>query len=328
MSRADPTLFDPARGLFVAPIRHHSPACATHLAAMIAELRPRAILIEGPCDYDALIPVLLDAATRPPVAIVSLVDRPGGVRRVVSYYPFCAHSPEYVGLAAAAQRGVPARFIDLPSDHAAMLSDDSEADNPAPSGDEHRFDSGDYVRALARTLGCRDGNEVWDHLFESRAAGDDWRSFFGDVGRYCAHLRVGTDEASIAADGTLAREAQMRSHIEAALGEGEGGRVLAVVGGFHAPALGPAPRRRAGPGRGRARLCYPLRLSTVERAHRLPRGITDAGLLRRAVAARSGGAGRAAVRGARDRFADRLRRAPARRAPRLCGANASDRART
>ena len=324
MSGADPTLFDPARGLFIAPIRHHSPACATHLAAMIAELRPRVILIEGPCDYDPLIPVLLDAATRPPVAIVSLVDRAGDARRVVSYFPFCAHSPEYVALAAATRCGVPARFIDLPSDHEAMLADDADAADSAPPGDERRFDSGDYVRALACTLGCRDGNEVWDHLFESRVAGGDWRGFFGDVGRYCAHLRAGTDEASIAADGTLAREAQMRAHLEAALGEA--GLVLAVVGWLPRARARPGSRRAAGPGCERARLCHPLRLPPVERAYRLPCGAADAGLLRRALAARTGRAGRAAVRGARGRSADGLRRAHARRAPLLRTTNASDRA--
>ncbi len=45
---AEPILSDDARGIHVAPIRHHSPACAFHLMAMIEEVAPAAILVEGP----------------------------------------------------------------------------------------------------------------------------------------------------------------------------------------------------------------------------------------------------------------------------------------
>jgi Family of unknown function (DUF5682) len=230
---ADPVLSDDARGIHVAPIRHHSPACAFHLAALIEELAPAAILVEGPCDFDPLIPSLVDPGTRPPVAIVSIADRDGG--RSISTFPFCAHSPEYVALAQARARGVPARFIDLPAGDKAMLRDGRE-DAPPPPVDEQAFDTNDYVRALAERLGCRDGNEVWDHLFEARIGRGDWRAFFADVGRYCGHMRACTSTAAMAADGTLAREEQMIAHLAAARREVEG-PILAVVGGFHAPAL-------------------------------------------------------------------------------------------
>ena len=47
------------------PVRHHSPAAALHLARLIRERRPRAIVIEGPADADPLIPYLLDPASEP-----------------------------------------------------------------------------------------------------------------------------------------------------------------------------------------------------------------------------------------------------------------------
>src|SRR6266436_3515087 len=51
------------------PIRHHSPACAWHLMRLIRDLRPSAILIEGPRSFTPLIPTILDPGTKPPIAI-------------------------------------------------------------------------------------------------------------------------------------------------------------------------------------------------------------------------------------------------------------------
>ena len=51
------------------PVRHHSPACAWHLGRLIRELRPAVILAEGPISFTPLIPTILDAATKPPIAI-------------------------------------------------------------------------------------------------------------------------------------------------------------------------------------------------------------------------------------------------------------------
>lgn len=231
-------LHDPARDLYVVPVRHHSPACAAHLARLIEAVAPAAILIEGPCDFDPLIPLVTDERTRPPVAIVAMREAKAerGRRRTASYYPLCAHSPEYVALAAGAARGVPARFIDLPSLSREMADETEEDTSRSLLGDEHVFDSGDYVRALAAKLGCRDGNEAWDHLFEARIAETDWHRFFADVGQYCACLRGATEEARMARDGTLAREAQMRALIAEARAA-HVGPIVAVVGGFHSSAL-------------------------------------------------------------------------------------------
>ena len=244
MSEA-PALFDRAGRLYIVPVRHHSPACAWHLGTLIDEVRPAAVLIEGPADFDSLIPLITDGATRPPVAIVALAQKhsvEGERRRVVSYFPLSAHSPEYVALKAAQAAGIPARFIDLPSQDRAMTDDGME--DTASLIDERVFDTSAYVKALMSELRCRDGNEVWDHLFETRIARGAWERFFLDVGVYCRHLRECTAPARIAADGTLAREAQMRACI-AEERQRRQGPIVVVVGGFHAPALvGPDP----GPG--------------------------------------------------------------------------------
>ena len=99
----DPIVHLAERQLWVVPIRHHSPACAAHLERLIDEVAPAAILVEGPCDFDPLINLLCDPRTRAPVALVSLREAPVGLatRRVASYFPFCAHSPELIALQAA-----------------------------------------------------------------------------------------------------------------------------------------------------------------------------------------------------------------------------------
>ncbi|MDX8350245.1 DUF5682 family protein [Cognatiyoonia sp. IB215446] len=227
-------LFQPKRGIYVVPIRHHSPACAWYLKKLIAEIKPKRVLIEAPQDFANQIPLLLDKATRPPVALVSLVDPKGDQPRVAGYYPFCGHSPEFVALQDGHAIGATLEFIDAPAaDKAMRLSTD--AAEPVALASEAHFNTGDYIKALARHTGCRDGFELWDHLFEARIGGDDWRAFFCDTGIYCAGIRAATSEAEIKATGDANREAHMARAVRKALEEG--GPVVVIVGGFHAPAL-------------------------------------------------------------------------------------------
>lgn len=255
-----PALYHQDRDLYVVPIRHHSPACSAHLERLLEEVRPAAILVEGPCDFDWLIPLLRDTRTRAPVAIVALLTREDeegekGKRRVTSYFPFSSHSPEFIALRHGADGAVLTRFIDLPSHSRAFSGEGERASTPSLIGDETAFDSGDFVTALAQEMGCRDGNEVWDQLFESRIADSDWRGFFAGVGQYCACIRAATAPSVMEADGTLPREAQMRALIAETRAEVTG-PIVALVGGFHAPALAhakekgdkaTAPPRKAAP---------------------------------------------------------------------------------
>lgn len=222
-----PQIFQPDRGYYIAPIRHHSPACAWALRAMIHELKPAHVLIEAPFDLASHIPVLLDPDTRPPVALVSLTK---GETRQAAYYPFTNHSPEFVALKAAETLGAEIGFIDLP------VMARPQQDGQFLGQSEAAFDSGDYVAALCRKLGCRDGFELWDHLFEARLGTSDWRQFFTDCGTYCAGLRAATPEDQTDWPETHAREAHMSARIAEVLAKAKG-PVVAVVGGFHAPAL-------------------------------------------------------------------------------------------
>lgn len=227
-------LFQPDRGLYVVPIRHHSPACAWYLRKLMAEVKPKHVLIEAPADFAPQIPLLLDEATDPPVALVALVDPKGDRPRVAGYYPFCAHSPEYIALRDGKALGANLQFIDAPAADKALRSDPEQTE-PLVFTDEHHFDSNDYTRGLTYATGCRDGFELWDHLFEAQIGADDWHAFFTDVGVYCAGMRMATPPDVIDKTGDIAREAHMAHAVKTALGQG--GPVVVVVGGFHAPAL-------------------------------------------------------------------------------------------
>ncbi len=220
-------------GLFFAPIRHHSPACAWAVRQLIREIKPRQILIEAPTDLQKHIKLLLDKDTVPPVALAVLIDR-DEQSRLAAYYPFCAHSPEYVALVEGRAVKAKLQFIDLPSGDKAMLSPPAE-DTSIVVDDEVYFDSGDFIVAMCAKTGCRNGFELWDHLFESRLGAPDWKEFLGDVGTYCAALRDSTPEATIEKNGDVVREERMVSAILNSLTKD--GPTVVVTGGFHTPAL-------------------------------------------------------------------------------------------
>ncbi|MDH6258077.1 DUF5682 family protein [Bradyrhizobium sp. BR13661] len=244
MSVLDPAaiagrLFDTERKLYFFPIRHHSPACALHLRDALRAIRPAAVLIEGPVDFEPLIDELLAPGVVPPVAMVALPGseaRAGKGRSGTTYYPICSHSPEYVAIQEARQLGAAIRFIDLPSRHPAMLSDGRDKDQPLLPMRETIFDRGAYVQTMCARTGFRDGLALWDGLFEARARSTDWRSFFASVGAYCASLRAASHTDELLADGTQAREAMMRGCIHGAIATASG-PIAVVTGGFHTPAL-------------------------------------------------------------------------------------------
>ncbi len=103
---------DRGDGILFFPVRHHSPAAARLAAEVVRELRPDAVLIEGPSDFNQRIDELaLDHS--PPIAVYSWVVTGDGERRG-AYYPFCVYSPEWQALRAGFETGAEVAFIDLP----------------------------------------------------------------------------------------------------------------------------------------------------------------------------------------------------------------------
>lgn len=207
--------------LTVVGVRHHSPACARLVRATIERLRPRVVLIEGPADMNER----LDELALPhelPVAIFSYHQSSDA--RGASWAPFCDYSPEWVALEEGRRVGAELYFMDLP----AWASGFGERANRYSDG--HDVQRG-YVQELCARLGVEGMDALWDHLFEQPMATAAlaerlqtyFRSLRGDLG-------AGADEA---------REAFMARYVAWAMAttERDGGDVVVVCGGYHAPAL-------------------------------------------------------------------------------------------
>ncbi|MBA9069719.1 hypothetical protein FHR71_003480 [Methylobacterium sp. RAS18] len=231
-------------------IRHHGPGSARSLKAALDTLNPDCLLIEGPPDADALIPLAAHEAMAPPVALlVYRPDRP----RDCAFFPFAAFSPEWVAMRFGVAAGATLRFIDLP--HAHQLADgfgapeaspeaapiDAEpiseaAETPSGDGPAPAAIRRDPLGELAALAGYPDGERWWDALVESRAGADG--DVFAAIHEAMAALREGaeTDPDPDDAFREEAREAHMRSAIRRAAKDGFE-RIAVICGAWHVPAL-------------------------------------------------------------------------------------------
>src|SRR5262245_7740958 len=114
-------------------VRHHGPGSARSVKKALEAIGPDIVLVEGPPDADAMIPLLNHAEMAPPVAL--LVYRPESPGESV-FYPFAEFSPEWQALKYALDRGVPARFMDLPITHQLGNGEGVEKGIEAPPSDD------------------------------------------------------------------------------------------------------------------------------------------------------------------------------------------------
>ncbi|MEU7055269.1 DUF5682 family protein [Streptomyces sp. NPDC046197] len=165
----------PGTGPLLLGVRHHGPGSARAVRAALEAARPRIVLIEGPPEADALIPLAADEGLRPPVALLAhAVDEPGRS----AFWPLAGFSPEWVAIRWALEHDVPARFMDLPATHtlAWEMKDadpSAETENPADgraAGAEGRA-AGTEGRA-AGTEGQGAGAEGRDAENGERPAGE------------------------------------------------------------------------------------------------------------------------------------------------------------
>lgn len=243
------------------PIRHHSPACALALRALLNEVRPAAVLIEGPDDLNHLLPLLQDPKTQAPVAWMcqsrmlrgkdqdseeSAEDdaqplAPAEETRT-SFFPFCDYSPEWLAAREGAALGAQIALIDLPwSDKAWARTDeqDDDADGDARLArslmHERHFEHSRYLTRMAGRLGCADHHELWERMFELRSPDhlqSDWRGFFSDVFTWCAMARLDYEPEVLEAELSLPRERHMAAQIRA-WRKKLSGPIVVVTGGFH-----------------------------------------------------------------------------------------------
>ncbi|WP_437114525.1 DUF5682 family protein [Streptomyces glaucescens] len=224
-------------------VRHHGPGSARAVRAALEAALPRVVLIEGPPEADALIPLAADEGMRPPVALLAhAVDEPGRS----AFWPLAEFSPEWVALRWALDHGVPARFFDLPATHTLAWSGtaagpgDGAAPRPAPGtgGEEPPPRAAvrvDPLAVLAGAAGHDDPERWWEDVVEHRGLGDgDPFAPFAALEEAMGSLRE--DHGGGGQDRDAVREAYMRLQVRAAQRE-FGGGVAVVCGAWHGPAL-------------------------------------------------------------------------------------------
>ncbi|MDG9708349.1 DUF5682 family protein [Streptomyces sp. DH10] len=231
-------------------VRHHGPGSARAVRAALEEARPRVVLIEGPPEADALIPLAADEEMQPPVALLAhAVDEPGRS----AFWPLAEFSPEWVAIRWALEHDVPARFIDLPATHTlawGTQEDEAGAEGKSPADAETADSEGDSgsdpcpgpadlridpLGVLAETAGYDDPERWWEDVVEHRGAGKgDGLAPFTVLEEAMGALRE--TYGSGGHDRDLVREAYMRIQVRAAQREFEDG-VAVVCGAWHVPAL-------------------------------------------------------------------------------------------
>ncbi|MFF7336063.1 DUF5682 family protein [Streptomyces sp. NPDC008163] len=221
----------PAAGPLLLGVRHHGPGSARAVRAALDTANPRAVLIEGPPEGDALLPLAADEEMRPPVALLAhAVDDPGRA----AFWPFAEFSPEWVAIRWALARDVPVRFIDLPAAHSlAMEADDAPEEEPG-----ERSVPVDPIRVLAETAGYDDPERWWEDVVEHRVPGSGEAAgplaAFAALGEAMTALREAYGDGGHPRDAV--REAYMRIRIRAAKKE-FGDDFAVVCGAWHVPAL-------------------------------------------------------------------------------------------
>ncbi|MEU3733953.1 DUF5682 family protein [Streptomyces sp. NPDC033538] len=235
-------------GPWLLGVRHHGPGSARAVRAALEATRPGVVLIEGPPEADALIPLAADGDMRPPVALLAhAVDEPGRS----AFWPLAEFSPEWVAVRWALEHDVPARFIDLPATHTlawqaakgAGEKTEAEPGEPAPGeGDEPGAAvpdvpdvRADPLAALAEAAGHDDPERWWEDVVEHRGTeGGDALAPFTALEEAMGALRETEEEGGH--DRDLVREAYMRLQVRAAAREFAQG-VAVVCGAWHVPAL-------------------------------------------------------------------------------------------
>src|SRR4051794_38899295 len=207
------------------PVRHHSPAAARLVVDLINDLRPAAVLVEGPSDYNPRIGELaLDHQL--PIAIYSSVVL-GDAGRRAAYHPFCIYSPEWQAIRTGLRNGADVRFIDLPW---SVLAGTAETTNRYA---DRELRTAPSLEVLCARLGVDTFDDAWDLLVEVDAD-LDLDTYRARVEALCAELRP--DDPEVVSDEDHRREAFMAERIAEAL-QVSSGPIVVVAGGFHAAAL-------------------------------------------------------------------------------------------
>jgi hypothetical protein len=203
-------------------VRHHGPGSARSLRAALAEQRPDVVLIEGPPEADALVPLVADPEMKPPVALLAYVPGEPGQ---AAFWPFAEFSPEWQAMRYALAAGVPVRFLDLPAAHQLVL---------VRGGGPRQIT--DPIGELAAAAGYDDPERWWEDVIEHVPG----PAVFAAVAEAISFLR----EDAVPDPRDDVREAHMRKVLRKTVKDGYQ-RIAVVCGAWHVPALAQLPSAAA-----------------------------------------------------------------------------------
>jgi hypothetical protein len=238
-----------ARGPHYWGIRHLSPAGAYHLLRLLKEVKPTAILIEGPSDAGHLASQLVARGVVPPIAMLAYTEQLP-VRTLL--YPFADYSPEYQALLWAQRNGCHAAFIDLPTGVSLALNELRRMPTPAsgePADDADEPNEGASFGSIQRDLYARiaelsgepDYESYWERCYEHLLTPEAYQQA---IIHFSSELREMTEEIELrVAPQEVAyneiREAYMRRRIHDTIASGghQADKVVVISGAHHTPAL-------------------------------------------------------------------------------------------
>ncbi|KAA6438612.1 hypothetical protein FEM33_18275 [Dyadobacter flavalbus] len=226
-------------------IRHHGPGSSRHVLNALHAIRPDIILIEGPPEGENMLPWVMHADMKPPVALLAYV--PDNPDQAV-FYPFAAFSPEWNAVRYALQHKIPVRFIDMPLAHSLAKAQqpeiqivpalESSEENQVPDHADILTIRKNPIAYLAEIAGFEDAEEWWEHKFE---IADHPSEVFSAIASAMEALRK--DLPQNKNDEEAVREAFMRKAIRTAQKEMYT-NIAVICGAWHVPALSNMPKQK------------------------------------------------------------------------------------
>lgn len=240
-------------------VRHLSPAGAKHLLDVMEQVRPTAVLIEGPQDASPEIRHLTNPNTKPPVAILAFTDE---LPVRTAMWPFAVYSPEYQAMLWAAGNGAHCAFIDLPtsavlalqsvrSEDVPDLVEEAERENDRHSSDAPALEAdlpneglneqeASIYQRLAALAGEQDYDMYWERHYEHNMSPGAYQQA---ILAFSEQMRALTEPMESSLKRTeyaynAVREAYMLRQIQETIAAGhQPDKIVVVCGAYHAAAL-------------------------------------------------------------------------------------------
>src|SRR5687768_5425682 len=138
-------------------VRHHSAALARVMPALLADFKPKAVLVEMPPNFQPWLEYLGRDDLEAPVALAACDET-----RLISFYPLADFSPELAAIRWAAANKVPVIPCDLPLKAMGQV----DAQDPPTEGKAARPTA---LQTLLHRFDARDSGELWEKLVETPA---------------------------------------------------------------------------------------------------------------------------------------------------------------